>query len=58
MHVCLWGASYKPATPNVDMLEKHILNLPWLMLGDFNETMWKSKHFSERKEMKKEMLDF
>jgi hypothetical protein len=35
-----------------------MLNFPWLMLGDFNETMWQSEHYSERKRNEKQMLDF
>jgi hypothetical protein len=32
--------------------------LPWLMMGDFNEAMWQSKHFSLRKRGEKKMMDF
>jgi hypothetical protein len=37
---------------------KPLVNLPWLMMGDFNETMWQSEHFSERKRNEKQMFDF
>jgi hypothetical protein len=37
---------------------KPMLNLPWLMMGDFNKTMWKSEHFSKRKGNDKEILNF
>jgi hypothetical protein len=29
---------------------KPMLNLPWLMMEDFNETMWQREHFSDKKE--------
>jgi endonuclease/exonuclease/phosphatase family metal-dependent hydrolase len=32
--------------------------LPWLMMGDFNEAMWQSEHFSLRKRGEKQMMDF
>jgi hypothetical protein len=28
---------------------KPLMNLPWLMMGDFNETMWQSEHLSKKK---------
>jgi endonuclease/exonuclease/phosphatase family metal-dependent hydrolase len=31
---------------------------PWLMIGDFNETKWQHKHFSETKRSEKRMADF
>jgi endonuclease/exonuclease/phosphatase family metal-dependent hydrolase len=31
---------------------------PWLMIGDFNEAMWSSEHFSCHKRPAKQMLDF
>lgn len=31
---------------------------PWVMVGDFNETMWSFKHFSNRRCPPKQMLDF
>jgi hypothetical protein len=33
-------------------------NIPWLMIGDFNETKWKHEHFSEMKRSEKRMADF
>jgi exonuclease III len=33
-------------------------NAPWLMLGDFNETMWQHEHFSETKRSESRMKDF
>jgi hypothetical protein len=33
-------------------------NEPWLMLGDFNETMHQHEHFSKMKRSKHRMLDF
>jgi hypothetical protein len=33
-------------------------NLPWLMLGDFNEAMWQSEHLSCNKRSEKRMQDF
>jgi hypothetical protein len=33
-------------------------NLPWLMLGDFNEAMWQSEHFSVTKRNERRMQDF
>jgi exonuclease III len=43
-----------------DMLKKikPMMNLPWLMLGDFNETMWQCEHLSKKKRNEKQMLDF
>jgi hypothetical protein len=37
---------------------KDLKNLPWLMLGDFNEAMWQSEHFSNKKRGEKQMYDF
>ena len=37
---------------------KPLLNLPWLMAGDFNEVMWQNEHFSERRRNEKQMRDF
>jgi hypothetical protein len=37
---------------------KPLMNLPWLMMGDFNETMWQSEHFSKKKRNEKQMMDF
>jgi endonuclease/exonuclease/phosphatase family metal-dependent hydrolase len=31
---------------------------PWLMMGDFNETMWQNEHLSETKRSEKRMADF
>lgn len=31
---------------------------PWLMIGDFNETMWQSEHFSRSERSEKHMGDF
>jgi hypothetical protein len=43
-----------------DLLKKlkPLLNLPWMMMGDFNEAMWQTENFSERKRNEKQMLDF
>jgi hypothetical protein len=35
-----------------------VLNLPWLVLGDFNETMWGFEHFSTHPRPFKQMEDF
>jgi hypothetical protein len=37
---------------------KPLHNLPWLMMGDFNEAIWQSEHFSETRRSEKQMLDF
>jgi hypothetical protein len=37
---------------------KPLMNLPCLMMGDFNETMWQSEHFSKKKRNEKQMMDF
>jgi hypothetical protein len=37
---------------------KPLMNLPWMMCGDFNEVMWQNKHFSERGRNEKQMMDF
>jgi hypothetical protein len=31
---------------------------PWMLLGDFNETMWQAEHFSKTKRSECQMLDF
>jgi hypothetical protein len=31
---------------------------PWLMIGDFNESMWQFEHFSTAKRSERHMLDF
>jgi hypothetical protein len=31
---------------------------PWLMMGDFNETMWQHEHFSASRRGEKQMRDF
>lgn len=31
---------------------------PWLMVGDFNETMWQHEHFSETRRNERQMDDF
>lgn len=33
-------------------------SVPWLMLGDFNETMWQHEHFSETKRSERRMAAF
>jgi exonuclease III len=37
---------------------KPMLDIPWLMVGDFNEAMWQEEHFSVRKRGEKQMRDF
>jgi hypothetical protein len=37
---------------------KPMHNLPWLMMRDFNDTMWRSEHFSETRRNEEQMLDF
>jgi hypothetical protein len=37
---------------------KPLHNLPWLMMGDFNDAMWQSEHFLETRRSEKQMLDF
>jgi hypothetical protein len=37
---------------------KDTSNLPWLMVGDFNETMWQEEHFSVSKRSKGNMDNF
>jgi hypothetical protein len=31
---------------------------PWMLLGDFNETMWQAEHFSNTKRSERQMTDF
>jgi hypothetical protein len=31
---------------------------PWMMIGDFNKVMWSFEHFSNRRRLAKQMLDF
>jgi hypothetical protein len=31
---------------------------PWLMIGDFNEAMWREEHFSRTKRLERLMMDF
>jgi endonuclease/exonuclease/phosphatase family metal-dependent hydrolase len=31
---------------------------PWLMIGDFNETMWQNENLSFRKRLERQMADF
>jgi hypothetical protein len=31
---------------------------PWLLIGDFNEVMWPFEHFSVRRRLEKQMMDF
>lgn len=37
---------------------RHNASEPWLMIGDFNETMWQSEHFSRAKRSESHMADF
>jgi exonuclease III len=37
---------------------KDTSNLPWLMVGDFNETMWQEEHFSASKRSESNMDNF
>jgi endonuclease/exonuclease/phosphatase family metal-dependent hydrolase len=37
---------------------KGISNLPWLVLGDFNETMWGYEHFSSTPRPERKMEEF
>lgn len=37
---------------------KDVSNAPWLMLGDFNETMWQSEHFSRARRSERNMEKF
>ena len=37
---------------------KHHSSTPWLVIGDFNETLWQSEHFSVSKRSEKQMADF
>jgi hypothetical protein len=36
----------------------HDANVPWLMIGDFNETKWQHEHLSETRRSEKRMADF
>jgi hypothetical protein len=33
-------------------------DLPWLMMGDFNEVMWQEEHFSRTRRSERLMMDF
>jgi endonuclease/exonuclease/phosphatase family metal-dependent hydrolase len=37
---------------------KDISDRPWLMMGDFNETMWQEEHFSQKARSERLMMDF
>lgn len=37
---------------------KYNANVPWLAIGDFNETLWQSEHYSATKRSEKHMADF
>jgi hypothetical protein len=37
---------------------KNDADVPWMMIGDFNETKWQHEHFSETKRSEKRMSDF
>jgi hypothetical protein len=37
---------------------KDIIDLPWLVLGDFNETLWGYEHFSDTPRPERQMEDF
>jgi hypothetical protein len=59
VHVCLWGTSNPHATSYVGFVrKKSMMNLPWLMMGNFNETMWLSEHFSKKERNEKQMWEF
>lgn len=31
---------------------------PWLVIGDFNETLWQYEHFSQHPRLERQMVDF
>jgi endonuclease/exonuclease/phosphatase family metal-dependent hydrolase len=35
-----------------------VSNLPWLVVGDFNETMWSFEHFSAHQRPERQMEEF
>jgi hypothetical protein len=37
---------------------KPVSSAPWLLIGDFNEVMWPFEHFSTRRRLEKQMMDF
>jgi hypothetical protein len=63
----LWRATFVYGEPK--SLERHHMwralhrlkpnaNEPWLVIGDFNETMWQHEHFSETKRSERRMSDY
>lgn len=63
----IWHVTFVYGEPRVEhrhrmwsMLNsiKQSSNLPWLVLGDFNETLWQFEHFSKKKRSEVQMQAF
>jgi hypothetical protein len=63
----LWRTTFVYGEPRVQdrhlmwELLRHLkdnINKPWLMLGDFNESLWGFEHFSAQRRSERQMLDF
>jgi hypothetical protein len=62
-----WRATFVYGEPRVDK-RKEMWDLlrdlygawdgPWMLIGDFNETMWQYEHFSETPRPERQMMDF
>jgi hypothetical protein len=66
-HGLLWRGTFVYGEPKAH--ERHHMwtllrrikdthNLPWLMMGDFNETMWQSEHYSMSNRSERNMENF
>jgi hypothetical protein len=62
-----WRATFVYGEPHVDK-RKEMWDVlrglcgawpgPWMLIGDFNETMWQYEHFSETPRPERQMMDF
>jgi hypothetical protein len=66
-HHASWRGTFVYGEPKVQdrhnmwkLLErlKNCSYAPWLVIGDFNEVMWKFEHLSSRRRPARQMLDF